>query len=269
MKQPAAALVLAAGMSAAAVARDDVAVHAAGSLRAPLTEAARAFESARPGTRLALTFGASGLLRDRIAGGERADLFASANMEHPRALAARGGWSTPRVFARNALCALAPRSLGLTPGNLVQKLLDPRIRVGTSTPKADPSGDYAFEMFARIAARPGAGPQTLRILEAKALQLTGGPNSPPPPAGRNVYGALVAQGQADVFITYCTNAAMAVAEQPQLASVPVPADIDVVADYGLTVRDGTSPAAQAFADWLLSAAGQAVLARHGFREAER
>jgi ABC-type molybdate transport system substrate-binding protein len=34
-----------------------------------------------------LTFGASGLLKDRIQAGERADVFASANMEHPQALA--------------------------------------------------------------------------------------------------------------------------------------------------------------------------------------
>ena len=88
-------------------------------------------------------------------------------------------------------------------------MLDPAVKLGTSTPKADPSGDYAFELFERVersgARRPG-GP----LLADKALQLTGGPNSPPPPAGRNVYGMLVATGQADVFLTYCTNAVVAV-----------------------------------------------------------
>ncbi|MDW5443978.1 substrate-binding domain-containing protein [Polaromonas sp. SM01] len=77
---------------------------------------------------------------------------------------------------------------------------------------------------------------------------------------------LVATGQADVFITYCTNAVIALAEQPGLQAVDLPAAINVSADYGLTVRLGASETAQAFADYLLSPAGQAVLQRHGFRQ---
>lgn len=252
-----------------ASAREPVNVYAAGSLRPPLAAAARAFEAAHPAVQVVLTFGASGLLRDRIAAGAPAQVFASANLEHPQALAARGGWSPARALARNALCALAPRRLGITPANLVERLLDPQLRVGTSTPKADPSGDYAFEMFARIAARPGAPADARQRLEAKALQLTGGANSPPPPVGRSVYGALVAAGKADVFITYCTNAVAAAAEEPALAAVKVPADIDVVADYGLTVREPAPAAARDFADWLLSAPGQALFARHGFQPVRR
>jgi ABC-type molybdate transport system substrate-binding protein len=74
-------------VGAAAQTKNDLAVFAAGSLRAPLTEIARAYEASQPGQRVVLTFGASGLLKDRIQAGERADVFASANMEHPQALA--------------------------------------------------------------------------------------------------------------------------------------------------------------------------------------
>ena len=252
-------------MDTAALAQATVVVYAAGSLRPPLTEAARSFEAAHPGAQVRLVFGASGLLRDRIVAGEPAQVFASANMAHPRALAAAGGWSPARAFARNALCALAARAAGFTPDNLVQRMLDPAVRVGTSTPGADPSGDYAFEMFARIARLPGVPVDACQRLEAKALQLTGGPDSPPPPRGRSVYGALVAQGRADVFITYCTNAVAAVGEEPQLQAIPVPAAIDVVADYGLTLRDDAPAAAREFVASLLAPAGQALLARHGFR----
>lgn len=137
------------GMSTA-MAQTSVPVHAAGSLRAPLTEVARVFEATRPGTKIVLVFEASGLLRDRIAGGEASEVFASANMDHPRALANTGAWREVRAFARNALCALAPTRLGLTPDSLVKTMLDPNIKLGTSTPKADSSVDYAFEMFARV-----------------------------------------------------------------------------------------------------------------------
>ena len=33
--------------------------------------------------------------------------------------------------------------------NLLARLLDPELRIGTSTPKADPSGDYAWALFAK------------------------------------------------------------------------------------------------------------------------
>ncbi|MBO9650612.1 MAG: extracellular solute-binding protein [Variovorax sp.] len=242
----------------------EIAVFAAGSLRGPLTEAARDSEQLHPGTRFTLTFGASGLLRDRIAGGEKADVFASANMAHPRSLAATGDWGPTRAFARNALCALARPGLAVTPETLVATMLDPRIKLGTSTPKADPSGDYAFELFDKVE-RTGAAPAgSGRMLARKALQLTGGPNSPAPPAGRNVYGMLVASGQADVFLTYCTNAVVAIGEEPGLQRIDVPGPVNVSAAYGLAVRTGAPAAAAAFADDLIHGAGQALLRAAGF-----
>lgn len=240
----------------------ELVVFAAGSLRAALTDVARAFEQAEPGRRVSLNFGASGLLKDRLGAGERADVFASANMEHPAALAADGRATPVRRFARNALCALAAPGLDVTAETLVERMLDPAVKLGTSTPKADPSGDYAWQMFERIdrQGRPGAYAQ----LTGKALQLTGGPDSPRPPAGRNVYGALVAEGQADLFITYCTNASIAIGEQPRLRSVTVPDAINVGADYGVVTLQGASPLAAGFVDFLLGPTGQALLAKRGF-----
>lgn len=237
-------------------------VLAAGSLRAALSDAAKAFEAAAPGRKVALGFGASGLLKDRLIGGERADVFASANMEHPQALAAAGKAAAPQAFARNKLCALGAPGFEATPQTLVDRLLDPGVRVGTSTPKADPAGDYAFAMFERIEASGRAGAN--KALSEKALQLTGGPNSPPPPKDRNVYGALVAANAADVFITYCTNVVIAQREEPALRRIEIPDAVNVSASYGVTVLNGAPEAAAQFVQFLLSPAGQGVLARHGF-----
>jgi len=243
----------------------EVMVLAAGSLRRALTEVAAAFERATPDQRVKLVFGASGLLLDRIRNGERADVFASANLEHPQALVTAGKARAMRPFARNALCALVAPGVAVQSETLVEKMLDARIKLGTSTPKADPSGDYAWAMFERIESNdPQKRAGAFAALSGKALQLTGGPNSPPPPADRNVYGELVAQGRADIFITYCTNASLALAEQPQLRVVAVPAAINVSASYGVAVTGDAPPAADAFADFLLGAAGQALLARQGF-----
>ncbi|WP_341891477.1 molybdate ABC transporter substrate-binding protein [Variovorax sp. YR752] len=250
-------------MGSAALAQEaGIKVLAAGSLRAALTDAARAFEAAAPGRKVELGFGASGLLKDRLVGGERADVFASANMEHPQALAAAGKAAAPQAFARNKLCALGVPGFEATPQTLVDRLLDPTIRVGTSTPKADPAGDYAFAMFERIEKSGRAGAN--KVLSDKALQLTGGPNSPPPPKDRNVYGALVAANAADVFLTYCTNVVIAQREQPALRRIEIPDVVNVSASYGVTVLIGAPEAATQFVQFLLSPAGQGVLAQHGF-----
>lgn len=242
------------------VSNEPISVVAAGSLREALTEVAKAHEE-RTGQKLALSFAASGLLRERIEKGEPAQVFASADMGHPQRLSEAGGWTAPRVFARNQLCAITQAHLSLSPERLLDALLDPAIRLGTSTPKADPAGDYAWALFRRAdVLRPGA----FASLEGKALQLTGGPSSPKAPAGRGTYAWVMEQGQADVFLTYCTNAVAAQQEVPRLKIVAVPAHLQVGADYGLTVRKGTHPAAQVFADALLSPRAQAIFMRYGF-----
>lgn len=65
-----------------------VTVYAAGSLREALTDIACRHE-ARTGQKVALTFGAAGLLRARIEQGEDAQVYASADTGHPRQLAAQ------------------------------------------------------------------------------------------------------------------------------------------------------------------------------------
>lgn len=240
-----------------------LAVYAAGSLRAALNEVAAGYEK-HSGVPVRLTYGASGLLRDRIAGGEPAQVFASANMDHPEALAAAGKAEPVRAFARNTLCVLAAPGFSLRGKTLAQRLLDTDVKLATSTPKADPSGDYAFEMFDRIEATGAAGAGSAAALKARALQLTGGPNSPAPPANRSVYGDLVAGGRADAFVTYCTAAAQARREQPQLQSLAVPDALNVSARYGVVLLQPVGSPARDFVAYLLSPPGQAVLASHGF-----
>ncbi|MBK8065709.1 MAG: substrate-binding domain-containing protein, partial [Betaproteobacteria bacterium] len=123
---------------------------------------------------------------------------------HPRRLAEAGRGEAVRLFARNRLCALAAPGFRLESATLLERMLEPGVKLGISTPKADPSGDYAWALFAR-AERVQAGAQA--VLENKALKLTGGADSPPPPKDRSQYGQLVAEGKADLFLTYCTKCA--------------------------------------------------------------
>jgi ABC-type molybdate transport system substrate-binding protein len=243
-----------------ASAQQPVLLHAAGSLRAALTEVANAF-SDETGVQVRAIFGASGLLRERIEKGEPAEVFASADRGNPEALASAGRAGTVTSFARNALCAFTRPEVIATTETLLAKMLDPATRLGTSTPKADPSGDYAWQLFARAEAlQPGAK----AALEAKALQLTGGPTSPRGPEGRNLYGHVLASGQADIFLAYCTNAGPIAQEEPTLKQVALPPALVVGAEYGLTLVNGASPNAGRLAMFIASPAGQAILRRHGF-----
>lgn len=256
------ALLVVAGLMAASTghAADAVLLHAAGSLRAALTEVAQAFEKTGGGSVMA-KFGASGLLRDEIAGGARAEVFASANMEHPQALAQAGRSGPVVLFARNRLCALARPGLDVTTDTVVARMLDPTVKLGTSTPKADPSGDYAWEAFRKIEAlQTGSFP----VLDAKALKLVGGPTSPAPPPDRSLYALFIERGDADLFLTYCTNARAALSEVPGARVIDLPETIAVGADYGLTVMNGASAAAFRLALFILSPEGQRRLATHGF-----
>lgn len=261
-------LLLAVGVAMApsfAGAQEPVRLYAAGSLRAALSEVAEAFAQTH-GLKVALTFGASGLLRERIEKGEPAEVFASADMGHPERLAKAGKAGAVTLFVRNSLCALARAELGVTPATLLDRILDPATKLGTSTPKADPSGDYAWILFEKAEkAKPGS----FAKLDAKALKLTGGPNSPAPPAGRSVYGKVMEDRQADIFLTYCTNAVIAAKEVPGLQTIAIPDTLAVGADYGLVVLKDTRPEAGRVAAYILSPAGQQILARHGFTPAAK
>ena len=239
-----------------------VQVYAAGSLREVFTAIASEHE-ARTGQKIVLTFGASGLLRERIEKGEPAQVFASADADHPRRLAEQGGWQPPVVFTRNALCALTSDKLAATPATLLATMLQPSVRVGISTPKADPAGDYAWALFGKADALQSGATARLR---SKALQLTGGADSPKPPPGRGTYAWVMDQGQADVFLTYCTNAVSAQKEVPRLRIVEIPPELQVGAAYGVTVRIGAPQAADAFLRALLAPPAQAVFNRFGFRQ---
>jgi molybdate transport system substrate-binding protein len=242
---------------------DSLKLYAAGSLKQALGDVAAAYEKAYQ-TKVTTKFGPSGLLRKAIEEGENPDIFASADMTHPEKLAS-SGWGGPVVlFVRNQLCALAQPDVALTGDNFLNTLADQNVRVGTSTPKADPSGDYAWELFKRAdAIKKGS----FTTLSEKALQLTGGPNSQKAPEGRNPYGWVMSEKKADVFLTYCTNAVLARKEVPPLKIVRIPEELSVGADYGLLVRKGASDAAWKLAMYILSPEGQRILREYGFEAA--
>ena len=252
-----AAAALLTGRTVSAAAPDTVEIFSAGSLRAVLGELAA---QAGPALNIDVkaTFGGSGLMRERIEKGEKPDLFTSADLGSPRKLESAGRTALPVVaFARNRMCIVSRRTAGLTAANLVERLLAKSSRIKTSTPVADPAGDYAWAIFERIEAlRPGAG----AILKAKAESaMTLHADTPP---GGHPYGALFASNQIDTAITYCSGVSNLEKDLPDLTSLEVPPDLDPHPVYGLAVLSDR-PAVLRLALYLLSDKGQAIIAHAG------
>jgi molybdate transport system substrate-binding protein len=239
---------------------EQVNLYAAGSLKAALSDVVKAFELTS-GNSIHSEFEPSGLLRQRIEQGGKAHIFASANLEHPLSLSEKGYGRPVVLFARNNLCAIAQPGLNVSSDKLLEAMLDPNVRVGISTPKADPAGDYAWELFVKAGKlRPG----TFEPLSGKALQLTGGTDNAKAPDGRNQYGWVMEENKADIFLTYCTNAVLAKKEVPKLQIVHITSELAVGADYGLIVLDGAPVEAWHLAMFILGVEGQKILANYGF-----
>ena len=235
-----------------------VRIFAAGSLRGVVTELAA---EAGPvlGVEVQPSFGGSGSMRERIEQGEAADLLMSADVGSPRKLEAQGRTSVPViVFARNRMCIVSRRGAAVTAANLIDRLLAAGTRLKTSTPIADPAGDYAWSIFKKAEAiRPGAQ----AILERKAqasMSLVATPATP----GQSAAAALFAANAVDLSITYCSGSGALEKELPELTSLPVPPALDPHPVYGVAVLSA-KPQVMRLVLFLLSEKGQAIIAKQG------
>ncbi|UVK44564.1 substrate-binding domain-containing protein [Mesorhizobium sp. AR07] len=235
-------------------------IYAAGSLRHVLPALVSAF-SEMTGVAVETRHGPAGLLRERIEQGDRPDLFLSASIDHPARLAELGLSGPPVVFARNTMAAVARRAANMTSGNFVDRLLDPAIRIGTSTPLKDPSGDYAWAIFRRVEqVVPGA----FDVLDAKAMKLVGASETAPTPRPYDPVANGLADGSIDVFLGYLTGLMGLVAELPDVEIVDIPQVVNVMPEYGLAAIENCRAEALSFALFVMSAAGQLLLRQFGF-----
>lgn len=251
------AIVLLAALVPALVQAQSVHILAAGSLRGVVGDLTS--EAKGLGIDITSDFGGSGLLRERIEKGEKADLFLSADLGHPEKLGVSVRAVLPAIaFARNRMCIVSRKSAGVNPKNLVERLLDARIKVKTSTPVADPSGDYAWSIFDHIdAARAGSG----TVLKQKAQALMDVKATSPAP-GQSAAAALFAESKIDISITYCSASTALEKELPALTSFEIPAQFDPHPVYGAAVLSNR-PEVMRVALYLLSEKGQAIVKRNG------
>ena len=130
----------------ASAAEREINVAAAADLSAVLPEVAATYEK-RTGTKVKLSFGASGALTQQIQNGAPFDIFFSADMDYPRQLIASGqaDGTTLNRYAVGQLVLWAPKDSPLDVEHKgMDVLLDPRVeKIAMANPKHAPYGRAA------------------------------------------------------------------------------------------------------------------------------
>lgn len=223
-------------------------VFAASSLTEAFEALAARFERAHPHVEVRLVFAGSQVLRMQIEQGAAADVFASANPEHVRALAAQGLVASQSIFAHNALVLAVARDNPLKMEGLDDLPKARRIVIGT--PQV-PAGRYARGLLARTDAILGEGfADRVRahiVSEESNVRLVR---------------AKVELGEADAALVYRTDALSA----PGILAIELPPALRVLAAYPMArLQSAPQPElADTFMRYTLSQEGQAVLRDHGF-----
>ena len=226
---------------------------AAGSLRPAFTPLTSQF-TRMSGIDVKVEYGPAGLLRERIEAGEPCALFASANREHPQNLLARNKAVSTHTLCWNQLGLVTNRR-----GEWLDLLRDPALRIGTSTPGCDPSGDYTWAFFDNMdVLEPGLGQQ----LRTRAIPLVGGRDTVKIPQGELASAWILRQGLADLFIGYA-HYAHALRAMPDIHYVAIPDEHNIRCEYQLAVLDASNEV-MALVEFILSRGGQEFLSAAGF-----
>lgn len=241
------ALALGLGGSAAASAQP-VTVSAAISMKEAVSELGRVFTAGRPGVTVLYNWGSSGELQKQIEAGAPIDLFISAaalqmdELEKRKLIVP----ATRRVFARNLLSVVKPADSRVDVAKPADLAAARVARIVVGNPRSVPAGQYAEESLRALGLWDRLQPKLV--------------------FAENVRQALdyVARGEVDAGFVYTTDA-VARGRAVKEAFRPGEDTYRPIVYPAAVVVGARQPAiARAFIDLLVSAEGQAVLARHGF-----
>jgi molybdate transport system substrate-binding protein len=232
----------------------ELTIFTAASLTDAFKDMAAEIEKANPGTKLTFNFAGSPTLRTQLAQGARADVFASAD-EPNMAGAERHGTiiGEPQIFARNQLVVVVPAK---NPAGIhtLQDLTKPKLKL-VLTNKDVPVGNYARQALEKLSQDATYGPDfAKRVLANLVSEET------------NVkqVASKVQLGEADAGIVYSTDVTPTLRDAVRV--IQIPPEFNVIAKYPIAAVKGANneAGAQAFIAYVLSPAGQTILARRGF-----
>ena len=224
----------------------ELVVSAAASLTHAFREIGAAFEGDHPGAKVVFNFAASDVLVAQITKGAPADVFASADVEAMNR-AERDQLLLPatrRDFASNQLVLIVPAAAASV-GEL-SALTQPRFRrIALGSPQTVPAGRYARDVLERANLWAALAPKLVFAQNVRQAQ------------------DYVAREEADAGFVYATDASIAPGAVKVAFATPTATPIR----YPIAVvKDSRNRAlALAFVAYVTAAAGQRILARHGFR----
>lgn len=218
-------------------------IASAGSTQAVIKQIAEDFCAAK-GLRFELRYGPAGLLAQGIFDGISTDVYVSASSDGPRRLFEAGLFSNYKVIAQNRMVLVARPGLEFPDDDPLSWLAVPGLRLVTSTPGADPSGDYAAAFLDALSRRDPAFGQDLR---ARTKALFGAQLPDPGKVRQSASAKAVREGTADLFMVYETSAERIFAEHPTARAVPLPEDLSPRTSVCAALRIGSdAPAAMLF-----------------------
>ncbi len=241
------------GSTQAPAAEQKVTVFAAASLTDAFNEIADKFKQQNPGVTFDFNYAGSQQLRTQLEQGAVADVFASANTtEMNNAIKSDLVVSgIQKTFVHNRLAVIVPKD---NPGgvNELKDLAKPGLKIVLAAPSV-PVGGYALTALNKMNADFGATfSQTVLSnvvsQEDNVKQVV----------------AKVQLGEADAGIVYSSDVTPDAAAK--VTKIDIPDKYNVLATYPIAVLKAAPQAdlAAKFVDYVLSADGQAILAKWGF-----
>lgn len=219
-----------------------ITVFAAASLTGAFTQLAKQFDAAHPGDAVKFSFGPSSGLATQITSGAPADVFASASPKLMQQVVKAGDAANPKDFVKNVMeVAVPPKNPGKVTS--VKDLAKSSLKVALCQPQV-PCGSVAAEVF------KNAG------IKVKPVTLQ--------PDVKSVL-TQVELGSVDAGMVYVTDV---LAAGSKVKGVTIPANFNASTLYPIaTISSSKHKAiAQAFVAYVLSPAGQKVLAAAGFEK---
>ncbi len=227
----------------------EVIVFAAASLKEAFEAIAMKFEAAHPGSRVVLQLAGSQELSMQIENGAKADVFASADLGHMKALQDAGLVAKPTVFARNEPVVITPKA---NPAGLLRFEDLPEAKKLIVGADEVPIGRYTSEVLEKAGKDLG---------EAFARTVTANIAS----RELNVRQILakVSLGEGDAGFVYRTDAAAA---RDKVRVIDIPSRWNVTAEYPIAVT-AHAPDPELAISWVemvSSPPGQQILSGAGF-----
>ncbi|MCL5408748.1 MAG: molybdate ABC transporter substrate-binding protein [Candidatus Omnitrophica bacterium] len=239
----------------ALVRAENLRIFAADALPKPIEEIGHLFEKSHPGITIYYSFLGSGILKGDIQQGAPCDIFLCANRKFQRQLKKTGFINNYKIFAYDYLALATPFN---NPGNvnyanMIQKLMDKNISLTTSTPHADPAGDYTWKMFKLINKKyPGAFKKIVshanHLLDAALII------------------PVLVNNDTDIGILYTSQILEVERQGTKLNMIPIPAKYNTKAKFTASILKTSKhkKIAKQFINFLFSPKGKQILKFWGF-----